>query len=241
MADTPAAGSEAFLAVSRFFVDDGTLGDALLHVSQLACQVAPADMAGITLLVEGKPRTGVFTDPDAPEIDEAQYSTGQGPCLDAFRHKEVFRIDSTAEETRWPDFARECAAHGIASTLSIPIVARDEGLGALNLYSHEPSAFDDTSMTTMESFAAHAAIVLANTQVYWDARELSENLNQAMQSRATIDHAVGIMMASGGRSPEDAFRILVRASQRENRKLRDIAAEIVERASRQGRSSPAHS
>ena len=238
MADTSYAGSEAFLALSRFFVNDGTLGDALLQVSQLACQVAPADMAGITLLVDGKPRTGVFTDAEAVKIDEAQYATGQGPCLDAFRHQEVFRIDSTADETRWPDFAHDAAAHGIASTLSIPIVARNEGLGALNLYSRQPSGFDDTSLTTMLTFAAHAAIVLANTQVYWTARELSENLNQAMQTRATIDYAVGILMAHGGRSPQDAFQLLVRASQRENRKLRDIAGEIVERAA-QHRPSPA--
>jgi GAF domain-containing protein len=230
MADTHGPESEAFLALSQFFLDDGTLGDALLHVSQLACKVAPADMAGITMLVEGRTRTGVFTDSEAPEIDEAQYSTGQGPCLDAFRHQQVYRIDSTADETRWPDFARDAAAHGIMTTLSVPIVARGEGLGALNLYSREASRFDDAAAARVSTFAAHAAFVLANAQVYADARQLGENLNQAMHSRATIDYAVGILMAHGGRSPEGAFQLLVRASQRENRKLRDVAAEIVERA-----------
>jgi GAF domain-containing protein len=230
MAETHGHESEAFLALSQFFVDDGTLGDALLRVSELACQVAPADMAGITMLVEGKPSTGVFTDSEAPEIDVAQYSTGQGPCLDAFRHQQVYRIDSTVDETRWPDFARDAAAHGIVTTLSVPIVARGEGLGALNLYSRQSSGFDDAAVARVSTFAAHAAIALANAQVYADARQLNENLDQAMRSRATIDYAVGILMAQGGRSPEDAFQILVRASQRENRKLRDVAAEIVERA-----------
>ncbi|MGH9088128.1 MAG: hypothetical protein ACRDYZ_08445 [Acidimicrobiales bacterium] len=65
MVDTPDAGAEAFLALTRFFVNDGTLGETLLRVAELSCQVAPADMAGITMLVEGKPRTGVFTDPDS--------------------------------------------------------------------------------------------------------------------------------------------------------------------------------
>lgn len=54
-------------------------------------------------------------------------------------------------------------------------------------------------------------------------------MSQALRSRATIDHAVGIIMADGGRTPEEAFQLLVRVSQRENRKLRDIAAEIVDR------------
>jgi hypothetical protein len=67
--------------------------------------------------------------------------------------------------------------------------------------------------------------------VYADARQLNENLNQAMRSRATIDYAVGILMAQGGRSPEDAFQLLVRASQRENRKLRDFASQVVQGAS----------
>lgn len=231
MASIPSdVGNETFDALSRFFVDDGTLGDTLLQVAELACRVGPADMAGITLLVEGQPRTGIFTDPAAPEVDQAQYDSGEGPCLDAFRNKQIYRIDSTAEDRRWPDFARYAAAHGIASTLSMPIMARDEGLGALNLYSKKPAAFDDATARKMSTFAAHAAIVLANTQVYWDARELNENLNQAIQSRATIDYAVGILMAHGGRSPEEAFQLLVRASQRQNRKLRDIATEIVARA-----------
>ena len=120
-------------ALSQFFVNEGTLGDTLLRVSELACQVLPADFAGITMLVEGKPSTGVFTDREAPEIDEAQYSSGQGPCLDAFQHQRVNRIDSTADDQRWPDFAKMALAHGILATLSVPVIARGQSLGALNL------------------------------------------------------------------------------------------------------------
>jgi AmiR/NasT family two-component response regulator len=66
--------------------------------------------------------------------------------------------------------------------------------------------------------------------VYWDAHQLSENLNQAMQSRSAIDQAVGVMLSGGGHTPDEAFQMLVRASQRENRKLREIAEEIVQSA-----------
>ena len=122
------AMGEGLSALAQFFVSDGTPGDTLLRVSQLACEVAPADMAGITLLVEGKPKTGVFTDAEAPDIDAAQYESGQGPCLDAFRHQRVYRIDSTSADNRWPDFARMAADHGIASTLSMPVTARGKAL-----------------------------------------------------------------------------------------------------------------
>lgn len=84
-------------------------------------------------------------------------------------------------------------------------------------------------------FAAQAAIVLANAQAYWDARTLSEQMSEAMEHRSTIEQAKGIIMAGGGRNADEAFQVLVRASQRENRKLRDVAAEIVQHAQQRRR------
>ncbi len=99
----------------------------------------------------------------------------------------------------------------------------------MNLYSESENAFTATHEASVRVFADQACIVLANAQVYWDARQLSENLSQAIETRETISQAVGILIAAGGRTPTEAFQILVNASQRENRKVRDIAEEIVER------------
>jgi GAF domain-containing protein len=127
---------DEFSALSQFFVNEDTLGDTLLRVS---------------------------------EIDEAQYSSGQEPCLDAFQNQRVNRIDSTVYDQRWPDFAKMAFAHGILATLSVPVIARARVFGALNLYSRRAQAFDDHSVDRIETFARQAAIVLANAQVYWDA------------------------------------------------------------------------
>ena len=219
--------SEGVVALSRFFVGDGTLGETLTKVAELARDVLHADMAGITMLVEGQASTGVFTDPVAPEIDTQQYRTGRGPCLDAFRHQVSYRIDDTATETRWPEFAAEAAAVGIVTTLSLPLAGNEEPIGALNLYSRRSGCFAEGDTAQAETLAAQAAIVLANASALHEARQLSDNLKQALTSRRTIDYAIGLLMSTGGRTPEAAFEMLVRASQRENRKLRDIAAEIV--------------
>jgi GAF domain-containing protein len=208
---------ESLRALTQFFVNDGTLGDTLLRVSEMACAITPAKYAGITLLVEGAPRTGIFTHPDSPEIDEAQYRSGEGPCMDAFRDQETSRIDDTASETR-----------------SVPLAARTAGIGALNLYAEHPGAFTDAHEKAVLIFAEQASIALANAQVYWDARELSENLSEAIKTREVISQAVGILMAGGGRTPDDAFKTLSSASQRENRKVRDIAADIVVRTVQRG-------
>ena len=135
MKDEQEAVGESMRALTQFFVNDGTLGDTLLRVSEMACEFTPAKYAGITLMVEGSPRTGVFTNAEAPEIDKAQYESGEGPCMYAFRDQEPYRIDSTLADARWPEFSRRAAAHGILSTLSVPLAARGRNLGALNLYS----------------------------------------------------------------------------------------------------------
>ena len=218
-------------ALSRFFVGDGTLHDTLTRVAQYAEEaVPPAAMTGITMLVEGRARTAVFTDETAPEIDTVQYETGIGPCLDAFRHKQVFVIHDTTKDDRWGPFNEAAAAHAIRSTLSIPLIANHEGVGALNFYAREPDSFSDDDVDVASQFGAQAAIVLANAQAYWDAHQLSQNLATAMQSRAVIEQAKGILMGVQRCSADEAFEILVRASQRENRKLRDIAHDLVVRA-----------
>lgn len=215
-------------ALSQLFLDDGTFDETLLRVAGLACDISAADMAGITLLTDGRPEHAVFTDPAARDLDTAQYGSGGGPGLDAFRDEQVYRVDVIRSEERWPEFIRDTAARGIAASLSTPLIARGKALGALNLYSRgEP--FDDVSLKRVEIFAQRAAIVLANTKLYWDARNLSQDIQQAMRFRATIDQAMGILMADGSRSPDEAFQFLVRVSQRENRKLRDIASDVVSR------------
>jgi GAF domain-containing protein len=220
--------SEGLAAMSRFFVGDATLQDTLQQVSDLACAaVETADMVGLTMLVEGRAKTAVFTDADAPEIDTAQYESGSGPCLDAFRHQQVYRIDDMEKDAQWPAFSEAAAAHGVQSSMSVPLLARHEAVGALNFYSRSSPSFSDEDVEVGLQFATHAAIVLANAQAYWDAHQLSDDLLQAMRSRASIEQAKGILMGAQRCSADDAFQILVRASQRENRKLREIAEEIV--------------
>src|SRR5215218_3063559 len=112
--------SRSLSALSRFFVGDGTLHETLSRVSHFAVDAVPAAaMTGLTMLVDGRARTGVFTDEAAPEIDSAQYETGIGPCLDSFRHQQIFRIDDTTTDDRWRPFSEAAAAFGIRSTLSI--------------------------------------------------------------------------------------------------------------------------
>jgi GAF domain-containing protein len=229
MADSPLAESLAVL--SRYFVGAGTLEETLRRVADLTVEaVPPVDFVGLTMPVEGRQRTAVFTARDSPEVDQAQYDSGEGPCLDALRDATVYAIDSMAEDGPWQAFRRACLARGIHSTLSLPLVVDHGTVGAMNLYSRADHSFGLDDRDAAMQFASQAAIVLANAQVYWDAQQLSTRLGEAMKSRATIEQAKGVLMGSQRCSPEEAFALLTRASQRENVKLREIARRIVDNA-----------
>ena len=99
----------------------------------------------------------------------------------------------------------------------------------------EEDAFDERRVETGRLFAAQASIVMANTQAYWDARSLNDQLHQAIESREAIEQAKGIVMARHGVDPEEAFRLLAEQSQRSNRRVRDLAVELVESTARRRR------
>jgi putative methionine-R-sulfoxide reductase with GAF domain len=220
---------EALVTLSGGLPADRGLEGTLARVAGLATeQISGCDFAGCTLVRDGKATTAVFTDLSSPEIDSAQYESGRGPCLEAYRHGAVFRIDDTHAENPWPEFSEAAAEHGIRSTISFPLAGEQAPIGALNLYSRLPANFDDNDAISV-AVVAHSSALLASAQAYWSAHRLSEDLQTAMLSRATIEQAKGIIMGARRCDADAAFAELQQASQHQNRKLRDIAAEIVSR------------
>ncbi|MCU1504214.1 MAG: hypothetical protein JWM12_3568 [Ilumatobacteraceae bacterium] len=225
--------SRAVDALARYLVGGTSLSETLRHVAELTVDaIPPADFAGITLLIDGRPATGVFTDPEASEIDQAQYDTGRGPCVQAFDMGEVILIRSTNDDRRFPQFSRRARSHGIHSTLSMPLAVADQRLGALNLYSRRLDSFHDDEIAAATRFASQAAVVLANAHSYSASVELNQQLRTAMVSRETIDLARGIIIANTRSTADEAFQLLVDESQKTNTKLRDVANSVVATATR---------
>jgi AmiR/NasT family two-component response regulator len=74
----------------------------------------------------------------------------------------------------------------------------------------------------------HAAAILVVSR-YSQARDLAAHLEHALQSRAVIDHAIGVIMAESRCDASQAFAALRRASNNRSMKLRELATEIVTR------------
>ena len=118
--------------LSKFFVGDTNVFDTLRRVAVLAVEaVDVAAFASVTMVVDGAVTTGVYTDDEAPQIDQAMYDADDGPCLEAFRTGEILRIGSTTADGRWPEFRRACIAHGISSTASFPMLIDETTHGAV--------------------------------------------------------------------------------------------------------------
>lgn len=229
----PDAVQDSLAALSCYFVGDRSMGETLTRVCEAAVDAIPAaSLAGISMTVDARVGTYVCTDARVEEIDRGQYESGEGPCLDAFRTGVVHSVASTTTSSDYPAFCALARKHGIGSVLSLPLRAGSEVAGALNVYARREGAFGEAEQEAGELLASHAAFVLINSRAYWDARTLSDNLAQAMASRAEIEQAKGIIMGSTGVSADAAFELLKQQSQHLNRKLRDVAIDIVRHAFR---------
>lgn len=223
---------DAVRAVGRFLVADAPLGETLRRIADLAVEaLPPAAAVGITMLDNQlRPTTAVFTDELAPAIDQGQYEDGDGPCLTAFTDSRVVRVDDTRTVIdRWPRFSKDALEHGVSSTLSLPLMAGEDNFGAFNMYAREAGAFSEEDEDAASLFVTQASVVLANARAYWEAFELAAGLRQALTTRAVIEQAKGKLMATEGCTDDEAFAIMVRASQRQNVKLREIARRLVDR------------
>ena len=194
--------------------------------------VEPPASCGITTRDHGEAFTVASSDERARSLDETQYAEGQGPCLQTLKTGYAVAISDTEAESRWPDYVAKAREAGLKCSLSLPLTVSGETLGAMNIYAFDrPHSLDGEQRQRCEVFAGQAsgALRLATRQAA-DA-ELREQLEAAIGSRTVIDQAMGILMGQQRCTAEEAFTLLRKHSQNSQRKIRDIAAEIVERVS----------
>ncbi len=221
---------------------DRSLADVLADVTRLAAQGIPgAEASSITLLRGEKAFTVAHFGEMSLAADELQYEHGSGPCVDAGRGGVLLRVDDMRTEERWPDYvAHLLKASEVRSSLSVPLPYQGSSIGALNNYSTQPSAFAvPESLRAALEVAEIVAVAVANADAHAQLGDQARNMRVAMESRAVIEQAKGVLMAQRHVDADQAFELLREASQRSNRKLRDIALAIVGGTQPQGQDLPA--
>jgi GAF domain-containing protein len=223
--------------LSRVVLAGRTLEDVLGEITVIANRTIPgAESTSITLVRGEKAFTAAHTGEMALEADEMQYERGYGPCMDAGRGNVVLRVDDMHTETRWPDYAEKVRAVGVRSSLSVPLPYQGASIGALNIYSTRPQAFAASeSLAAGQEVSEAIAVAVFNADAHAQLGEQARHMRLAMDSRAVIEQAKGVLMAQRHIDADQAFDVLRDASQRYNRKLRDIAAGIVASTHQEGR------
>jgi GAF domain-containing protein len=227
----PMDPTEAFARLGQIKLGEGDLVTVLEKIAELAKRTVPgADEVSVTLVRNNKAHTAAFTGDLALQMDESQYETGYGPCLDASATASSTSVPDMATETRWPRWTKQAMANGVGSSLSIGLPIHEAVTGAINIYATKPEAFDDDGAVLARTFAGYAAVALANAHLYDATATLAQQLQAAMDSRAVIEQAKGIIMGERRCNADEAFSILAKLSQDTDKKLRDVAAALVQQA-----------
>lgn len=232
-AANPTTGlAAAFAEIAQQLYQASDFDDVLTRIVETAVEtVTGCDMASITVRTDGTFSTAASTHPTAVVADEIQYEAREGPCLDAV-DEAIVHTPSLPDE-RWPTLSARPVEAGVGAVVSYSIstedVHTDGGLaGSLNLYSGTPHAFDDDAREIGLILAAHASVAVGAVRHRSDLEQLGRQLHDALSSRDVIGQAKGILMERMRITPEEAFDVLRRASQRLNVKLREVAERLAE-------------
>lgn len=201
----------------------------LRDVVRAAVQLIPGvDEGSISVVIARRTVMSQVPSAELPlVVDALQEETGQGPCLDAVYEQQTVRVSDMHTEQRWPLFAARAAAAGAGGMLSLQLYVEGENLGAMNLYSRRAGVLNDESEHVGRLFAAHAGVAYA-------AARKEADLDQALQTRELIGQAQGILIERHKMTGQQAFALLVAASQRRNVKVRDLAEELVRSGALEG-------
>ncbi|MBM6621300.1 GAF and ANTAR domain-containing protein [Micrococcaceae bacterium RIT802] len=197
---------------------------AALELSESGTEV----LCGVTLLRHKKAGTIASSSATAQAMDELQYDYRDGPCLTAARTQQLVHAPDLATDVRWPDYSTVTRGHGIHSVLAIPFDLEGPDRAALNIYAGQPHWFTPERVAAARAYADQTAQALQISIRLAHHHDAEHDALEAMKSRTSIDLAVGIIMGQNRCSQDDAFALLVSASNTRNIKLRDVATSMVE-------------
>jgi GAF domain-containing protein len=202
----------------------------LRRVAWLAASAGDFSSA-ITVVEDRALVTVAASDETAEWLGEAQYATGEGPCLEAISTDGPVDVRDQEQDDRWRKYRLAALDRGVRSSLSLPLSLEGDCVGALNLYDcRGTDGFDGAAKQRAQVFAMQAATAVALGHQVRHHEQMSDQVAAALRARSTIDQALGILMAQEQCDADQAFALLRRHSQNNNQKLRDVATRVVERA-----------
>jgi GAF domain-containing protein len=221
--------TDTFVRLADTLVDPFDVID-LLHVLTTRCvELLEVQAAGLMLSdLDGHMRVSASSSQAARLVELFELQHDEGPCLDCHRTGEqVTESDLATAGERWPRFARRAVAAGYRSVQSFPMRLRGEVLGAMNLFGTEPEILTQDQLALAQAFTDIATISIVQDRLTRDRSLLAEQLEQALTSRVVIERATGIVAGRLTIDVDQAFALMRAGCRRRNRRLTDLAHDIV--------------
>jgi transcriptional regulator with GAF, ATPase, and Fis domain len=219
-----------FVDLADTLVDDFDVVELLTGLAGRCVEVFDVDAAGVMLAAPtGTLRVIASSSPAMRVLEVFEIQAEEGPCPDSYRAgTPVVAVDLAASTDRWPSFAPEAVAAGFHSAVALPLRLRGSTIGALNLFREAGGELHVEDLSAAQAFADMATIGLLNRRVADDAAIVNRQLGEALESRVLIEQAKGMVAERTGSSIDEAFDRLRGHARSHNRRLTDVAADIVD-------------
>lgn len=211
----PIAETDEALRQLARYGDDRLAADLAEVVRQAASKVP--DLVGLSLglVQQGIVLTYVSTAEELATLDAVQYLDG-GPCVHAAEIGDTVDADHAAllDEGRWQMFAQAGAAVGVLSTLSLPILENGVVTAGINLYGRRSGTFGGREEELARLFGAWAPGAVSNADLSFSSRLEAAEAPAVLEDLATVDLAVGVLVATHDVDPGVARAQLQQAAAR---------------------------
>jgi GAF domain-containing protein len=211
-------------------LDSPEFPEFLLGLATMAASLVGSDgqvTCTITVERDGGPATVASSSEAGRRLDETQYAFHDGPCLTAAREQRLVLIPDLRGDARWSDYLEAALQEGVRSVLAVPIPTDPFSRAGLNCYASTVGAFTEETVVLLEQHAASMSRVLRIALRLHGADVHPEHLRAALRSRAVVDAAVSLIMLQQRGGRDDALELLQLAAKSSNRRVHDIAHDIV--------------
>ncbi|WP_245667483.1 ANTAR domain-containing response regulator [Actinomadura macra] len=173
-----------------------------------------------------EPLAAAASHPDLAEVTDRQLSRGRGPVFDVVLGRRALSSNDLLAETRWPEAMADMLRRGVRCFITSPHL-NPPVLVTLTLYGVTPKALGSGGHALAALLVAQGSAAVSNSQQYDVVHRTAVQLQEAVEARAIVDQAKGIIMHALGCDADEAFAEMRRISQTRHVKLTALAQRIV--------------
>ena len=222
--------ARAFVRLADTLASDFDIVDFLHGLSEDSVEILRAEAAGVMLAdARGGLRLIASSDERMRLLELFELQGAQGPCLDAFSSGRAVQASAADSRARWPVFAPRASGSGFQMMCAVPLRVRTDVIGALNLFRASDEPFTGAEMEIAQAMAEMAAIGLIQERALRERNLLATQLQAALNSRVIIEQAKGMIAEYLTMTVDDAFTVLRSYARYHNRKLSEVAGDVVDR------------